>query len=33
MTMLDEWAIEVGPVKYTLDARESRRQEYPAIGD
>jgi len=30
---LDQWALELAPVKATLDARAARRQEYPPIGD
>jgi len=30
---LDQWAIELEPVKYTQDARRSRREAYPPIGD
>lgn len=30
---LDAWAIEVAPVKLKQDARQNRRNEYPAMGD
>lgn len=30
---LDQWAIELVPVKSNMDARQARREEYPAIGD
>lgn len=30
---LDRWAIELAPVKQAQDARQARRNEYPAIGD
>lgn len=30
---LDAWAIELAPVKKKLDARQARREEYPAMGD
>ena len=30
---LDQWAVELAPVKFELDQRENRRAEYPAIGD
>lgn len=30
---LDAWEVEVEPVKLKLDARQNRRNEYPAIGD
>lgn len=30
---LDQWAIELEPVKQAQDARQARREEYPAIGD
>lgn len=30
---LDQWALELAPVKQLQDARQNRRNEYPAIGD
>lgn len=27
------WEKEVSPIKYTIDQRQKRREEYPAIGD
>lgn len=30
---LDQWALEVAPIKIKLDARQNRRNEYPAMGD
>lgn len=30
---LDVWALEVAPIKQELDARQNRRNEYPAMGD
>lgn len=30
---IDQWAIELVPVKQAQDARQSRRNEYPSIGD
>ena len=30
---LDQWALELAPIKATQDARQSRRENYPAIGD
>lgn len=30
---LDQWAIDLEPVKISQDARQSRRENYPAIGD
>lgn len=30
---LDAWALELEPIKYAQDARQARREAYPAIGD
>jgi hypothetical protein len=30
---LAQWAIELIPIKYEIDQRQNRREEYPAFGD